>query len=268
MSLIEWLLVYAGLGALVGFLAGLLGVGGGGILVPILTGLFIYQGNEPHIALRTALGTALACMVFSAAASMYAHHQQRNISWNFVWSMVPGIVAGSFLTTHFSLYIPALYIGIFFTLFMALIAAQLFFSWQIRPTQSVSTWIDKTGVGILIGFISALAAVGGGFLTITYLQYRQLGIKQAIGTTAAMGLPVALAGSLGYMITGKGAGIVWGLNVGFICVPALVAIASMSVLLAPVGANLSKKLSDQSLKKILAIICVLLSVKMLFSLLQ
>ena len=189
---VEWLLLYAPLGMLVGFMAGLLGVGGGGILVPLLASLFVYQGFEQHVHL--ALGTALTSMIVTSAASTQAHNARGVVQWNVVGGMALGIIMGAYAATQIASKVNAFYIALFFAIFMALVAIQMFIGWQPSPSKRPIKQLALITIGVAIGAVSALAAVGGGFLTLLYLGYKNIEIKKAIGTSAAIGFPMLLRG--------------------------------------------------------------------------
>lgn len=261
----EWVVIYGVLGALVGFLAGLLGVGGGGLLVPLLAMMLRYQGMAAEHVVHYALGTAFACMIVSSAASIRAHARQRQVVWHVFFSMAAGILIGTYAMTRAAAQVHSGYIALFFAAFMALIAMQMFMNWKPAPSRRPTTFWGLGFAGIIIGSVSALAAVGGGFLTITYLTYKHLPMKRAIGTSAAIGLPIALAGTMGYALNGwqqtANDPRMW----GFIYLPAFVMISLTSIIAAPAGARLAQRLEDVQLKRIFAIICVLLSVKMVMA---
>ena len=265
MPTIEWLLLYGLLGAFVGFLAGLLGVGGGGILVPLLVAIFGYQDLGAENRVHLALGTSLACMIISSTASMRAHAARGTVEWKMVYGMAPGIIVGAFLITRLAARVNAMYIAVFFALFMALVAVQMFLNWKPKTSQAPAHWRGLFAVGAAIGSVSALAAVGGGFLTVTYLGYKNLDIKKAIGTSAAIGFPIAIAGTLGYMISGWSRNLTEPLTLGFIYLPAFIAISLASMAAAPYGVRCAQGLPELHLKKMLAIISLLLSIKMICS---
>ncbi|MES2674552.1 MAG: sulfite exporter TauE/SafE family protein [Pseudomonadota bacterium] len=268
MSGIEWILLYMLLGAVVGFLAGLLGLGGGGILVPILTSFFIYQGVHKDNVVHLALGTAMACMIISSLSSIRAHALRGAVEWRAVKAMAPGIIVGGFLTTRLATELSSAYIAIFFSAFMALVAVQMFLSWSPAPSQNKlgpnNAWFNQSfWVGTGIGSVSALAAVGGGFLTIAFLTFRNMEIKKAIGTSAAIGFFIAIAGTLGYMINGWSSTSRLPYTLGFIYLPAFFAISITSILMAPYGVRWSHRIPAPVLKKIFAMIALVLSIKML-----
>jgi uncharacterized membrane protein YfcA len=262
---IEWLLLYIALGALVGFMAGLLGLGGGGILVPLLASIFKYQGIGTDNVVHLALGTSLTCMIISSAASIRAHASRGTVVWRVVGGMAPGIILGALLSTQLAAHINATYIALFFALFMALVAGQMFVNWQPTPSQTPTTLRGLAAAGVGIGSVSALAAVGGGFLTVAYLGYKNVGMKKAIGTSAAIGFPIAITGTIGYVISGWSKTLGNPYTLGYIYVPAFLAISIASALAAPYGVRCSHNLPETYLKKIFAVISLLLSVKMLAS---
>lgn len=256
------------LGAFVGFLAGLLGLGGGGILVPLLAAIFTYQGIGGDNVMHLALGTALTCMIISSTASVRAHAARGAVEWRVVGSMAPGIMLGAFLATQIAAHIHSTYIALFFALFMALVAAQMFLNWKPAPSQTPMTFSGLMATGMGIGSVSALAAVGGGFLTVVYLGYKNVDMKKAIGTSAAIGFPIAISGAAGYMISGWSNTSGSAYTLGYVYVPAFLAICITSVIAAPYGVRCSHGLPEKSLKKIFAVISLLLSIKMFVSFVQ
>lgn len=268
MSVIEWVVLYVAVGALVGFMAGLLGLGGGGILVPLLASLFTYQGLGADNVVHLALGTSLTCMIVSSIASTRAHAARGTVAWQVVGGMAPGIMLGAFGVTQFAANLNASWIALFFSLFMALIALQMFINWQPKPSTTPTTFRGLFATGIGIGSVSALAAVGGGFLTVAYLGYKNVGMKHAIGTSAAIGLPIAITGATGYMISGWSRTLHNAYTLGYVYVPAFLAISVASFIAAPYGVRCSQRLSEAQLKKLFASISLLLSVKMLVSFVQ
>jgi uncharacterized membrane protein YfcA len=265
---IEWIMLYVLLGAFVGFMAGLLGVGGGGILVPLLAAIFTRQGFSADHVVHLALGTSLTCMIVSSTASMRAHAARGAIVWRVVVGMAPGIMVGAFLVTQIAAHINPVSITLFFALFMALVAGQMFLNWQPPPGRTPTTVPGLMTAGVGIGSVSALAAVGGGFLTVAYLGYKNVDMKKAVGTSAAIGFPIAIAGAVGYLISGWSATSGDPNTFGYVYVPAFLAIAVASSVAAPYGVRCSHGLPEAQLKKVFAIVSLLLSIAMLSSLMD
>jgi uncharacterized membrane protein YfcA len=260
---IEWMLLYGTVGLSVGLIAGMLGVGGGGILVPLLAMIFRHQDFDQTHIVHYALGTTFACMIFSSLSSIKAHAHHGYIIWNLFITLSSGIILGTFVTTRVAVQIHSDYIAIFFAIFMALIALQMFLNWKPNPSNTPSKLWHTVMIGAGIGAVSAVAAVGGGFLTITYLNYKNIAFKKAIGTSAAIGLPIAIAGTIGYLLNGWSETASSPYMFGFIYMPAFLIISITSALAAPVGANFTHRLPDAYLKKVFAIMCLALSLKML-----
>ncbi len=265
---VELVFVFLTLGAFVGFMAGLLGIGGGGILVPVLTTIFIYQGFAIENVVHIALGTSMACIMVTSFSSLRAHHANGAVIWQLVKTMAPAIVVGTFIATFVAAQISSKGLAIFFSVFMAYVASQMFRAKKVQASGSSAGKVELGLVGFGIGAISALVSIGGGSLTVPYLTWRNIDIRKAIGTSAALGFPIAITGTLGYLINGFAAG---GVNpqytFGFVYLPAVLLVTIPSFFTAPIGAKLTQTLPVQTLKKIFGVLLLLLSVKMLVSLL-
>ncbi len=260
---LQWLPAYLGLGAMVGLLAGLFGIGGGGIMVPVLTMLFIAQGFPPEHIVHMALATSMAAIVPTALASLLAHHRHQAVHWPVVARMTPGILLGTFAATFLASLIPATPLAIFFSIFMAFVSLQLFLDRKPKPSRQLPGLPGMTLAGMSIGGLSALVAIGGGSLTVPFLAWCNVAVRAAIGTSAAVGLPVALAGALGYLINGWQTTGLPPFTLGFIYWPAVIVIASLSLVSAPLGARLAHRLPVRLLKRLFAILSLLLALQML-----
>jgi uncharacterized protein len=261
-----WWLSYPVLGALVGLMAGLLGVGGGAITVAVLTPLFLAQGFPREQVVHMALGTSMAAIVLTSLSSARAHHRHGGVRWDVVKAITPGILAGTFGGTFVASRVPAGPLAIFFVLFTAWVAVQMLLNVRPEPSRQLPGPLGVTGVGLGIGGISALVAIGGGALTVPFLTWCNVPVRNAIGTSAAVGFPIAVAGTLGYIVNGWGAQGTPPFTAGYIYLPALVLVAGVSVTLAPLGARLAQRLPVPLLKRIFAGVLLLLCAKMLHSL--
>jgi len=262
---IEWVLSFLLLGSLVGFLAGLLGIGGGGIMVPVLTLIFLHQGVEVNSVLHLALGTSMASIIFTSISSLRAHHAHSAINWSLVKLMSMGVVVGTFMGTFLATNASSFYLAIFFTIFMAYVALKLLLKKQneitYKPINDKNLLISGGGIGL----ISALVSIGGGSLTVPYLVSKGIDIKKAIGTSAAIGLPISVTGTLGYLINGWNNNLSYDYTFGFIYLPAVFLISITSFFTAPYGAKLAQHLPVNILKKVFALLLISLSLKMLLS---
>jgi len=263
---LELVIMFITLGLFVGIMAGLLGIGGGGILVPVLTTIFIYQGVPKDSVVHLALGTSMACIAVTAFSSMRAHHAHGSVIWPLLKAMAAGVIIGSFGATFVTTQLSSTTLAMFFALFMAYVSAQMWRPLTLQPTSKSITSGELALVGLGIGAISALVSIGGGALTVPYLSWRNINMRHAIGTSAALGLCIALAGSLGYVINGQmHAPAAAAYSFGYIYLPALVLVSIPSFFTAPLGAKLMQKLPIVTLKKIFAVMLILLSLKMLAS---
>jgi uncharacterized membrane protein YfcA len=261
----EWILAFLLLGSIVGFVAGLLGVGGGGIMVPLLTLIFLQQGVDSDSVMHLALGTSMAAIIFTSISSLRAHNGHGTIKWNIVKLMSVGVILGTFIGTFLASYLSSLYLAIFFTSFMAYVAIKLLIKKQINTENTVISNQNLFFSASGIGAVSALVSIGGGSLTVPYLVSKSIDVKKAIGTSAAIGLPISITGTIGYLINGWSTDLGYDYTVGFIYLPAVLLISVTSFFTAPYGAKLAQRLPVNILKKVFALLLILLSVKMLLS---
>ncbi|TXH79429.1 MAG: sulfite exporter TauE/SafE family protein [Thiothrix sp.] len=264
---IQWFMAYLALGVVVGFFAGLLGVGGGGIMVPALTAMFAAQGLPFEHLVHVSLATSMAAIVVTSASSLRAHQKHGAIQWNIVKSITPGILLGTFGAAMIAAYIPSLSLAIFFVVFMAYVSVQMWLNVKPKPSRQLPSPLGLSGVGLIIGGVSALVAIGGGSLSVPFMTWCNVKIQQAIATSAAIGLPIALAGTLGYLVSGMGVEGLPKYTFGFIYLPAAASIALVSVFTAPLGAKLAHQLPVATLKKVFAVLLIGLSLKMLHTIL-
>lgn len=261
-----WLVGYLVLGAVAGFFAGLLGVGGGAIMVPVLALMFAAQGFSDAHLMHLALGTSMAAIVFTSISSLRAHHQHGAVQWPIVRTITPGILLGTFAGAQLASIIPTRPLAIFFTVFMSYVAFQMLANIKPKPSRQLPGPVGMFAVGGGIGSVSALVAIGGGSLSVPFMTWCNVKMHHAIGTSAAIGLPIALAGTAGYLVGGAGTiGLPTG-SFGYIYLPALLACVAMSILTAPLGAKAAHKLPVATLKKIFAGVILLLLAKMVHGL--
>jgi len=261
-----WLLGYLALGAVAGFFAGLLGVGGGAIMVPVLALMFAAQGFPQEHLMHLALGTSMATIIFTSISSLRAHHAHGAVIWPIVRAIAPGIVVGTLAGANVAAAVPTRPLAIFFTVFIGYVAVQMILNVKPKPSRNLPGAAGMFGVGAGIGGISALAAIGGGSLSVPFMTWCNIKVHQAIGTSAAIGFPIAVAGTIGYMIGGHGASGLPAGSFGFIYLPALAATVVASFMTAPLGAKVAHSLPVPVIKKVFAGVLILLSAKMLHGL--
>jgi len=262
-----WLLGYVLLGCGAGFVAGLFGVGGGLLIVPLLLMLFIAQQFPPDHLMHLALGTAMASIAFTSLSSLRAHHGHGAVRWEVVRWMAPGLVLGTFGGSQLAGLAPTRPLAMVFTAIAYLAALQILFAIQPRPSHKPPGHALLVSVGGLIGAVSSLIAAGGGFLSIPFMLWRNIPIHQAVGTSAALGFPLALAGTFGYVIAGWGEPGLPPRSFGYVYLPALIGIVAATMLTAPIGARVAHNLPVKKLKRAFGIFLALLATKMLHSLL-
>jgi uncharacterized membrane protein YfcA len=262
----EWWIVYLLMGLFVGFFAGLLGIGGGLILVTLMVYLFTLQGFPADRLLHLALGTSIASIVFTSISSLRAHHKHGAVRWDILRMAVPGLVIGTLLGTIVADLLQSKYLAIFFVIFVYYSAAQMFANVKPKPTRQLPGKAGMIAVSLVIGVVSSLVGVGGGVMTIPLMNLCNVPMRQAIGTSAALGLPIAVAGTAGFIATGWGKDHLPALSVGYVYLPALVGIVIGTFITVPWGAKMAHSMPVTRLTKIFAVILFILATKMLWSL--
>jgi uncharacterized membrane protein YfcA len=201
----------------------------------------------------------------TSASSLIAHQKHQGVVWEVVKIMAPAVLVGTFVATYFVTQISAHYLAIFFALFMTFVSIQMFLNRQPKPSRILPGKLGLLTAGSGIGAISAVVAIGGGSLSVPFLVRHNVPLKKAIGTSAAMGFPIAVAGTLGYLINGWNSNYQQDYLFGFIYLPAVLLISLVSYFTAPLGARLAHKLPVSVLKKVFAVFLLLLGMKMLLS---
>lgn len=257
-----FVLIYLAIGFIAGFIAGLLGVGGGLILVPVLSWAFAQQGFPASYDLHMALATSLGTIVFTSIASLRAHHRHGAVRWEAVRRITPGIVLGTLAGAMAAAWLPDLGLRLFFTLFLIYAATQMLLDLKPGPHRQLPGWAGMSAAGGVIGLVSSWVGIGGGTLSVPFLAWCNVRFQEAIGTSAAIGLPIALAGTAGYALSGQAVPGLPTWSLGFVYLPALIAVASMSVLAAPWGARLAHRLPVARLKRVFAGLLYLLALRM------
>lgn len=261
----EWS-AYLGIGALVGFAAGLLGIGGGVVMVPLLVLVFRATGVPPEHIMHVALGTALAAMIFTSLSSMRAHHAHGAVDWKIARSMSPGMLAGSFVAALVAGFIPTWPLALGFTVLVFYAATQILLDLRPPGSRELPGAAGLFGAGAAIGAVSSLLAAGGAFMTIPFLAWCKVPLRRAIGTAAANGLPIAIAGTAGYVFNGWREDALPGPSIGYVYLPALALVVITSMLAAPLGARLAHRLPVKRLRTLFAALLYFFAIRMLIGL--
>lgn len=261
------MLTYLGVGAVAGILAGLLGIGGGLIIVPMLVFCLTRQDIPQEFIMHIALGTSMASIIFTSVSSFWAHHRRGAVRWMVVRRIVPGILLGTFLGTCVAARMSTDFLKGFFVIFLYYVAIQMLINKKPKPSREVPGQAGMFGVGNVIGVVSSLVGIGGGTLSVPFMMWCNIAVHEAIGTSAAIGFPIAIAGTVGYIVNGYQ---VLGLpeySLGYVYLPALVGIACASVVTAPLGVYLAHSLPVDRLKRVFAVLLLAVGTRMLVSLL-
>lgn len=264
MDITFWL-TYLGVGVFVGFFAGLLGIGGGAVMVPILSLTFAARGFSNDHVVHMALATSMATIIPGSFASAWMHHQHQAVNWEVLKKMVPGILVGTFsgaIAAHFA---STAFLKLFFVGFICFLAVQLLFDLKPKSRHALPGSGGLFAFGVLMGVISSFAGIGGAVLSIAFLTWCNLRMHEAIGTAAAIGVPLAIAGTVGFIATGMMDRELPPWSLGYVYLPAFAGIAATSFVVAPLGAKLAHRLPVVVLRRIFVVFLVGLAAKMAIS---
>ncbi|MCG2583786.1 sulfite exporter TauE/SafE family protein [Massilia sp. TS11] len=253
------------MGAFGGFAAGMLGIGGGMILVPFITMIFSARGFPPALTVKMAIATSLATIAFTSLSSMRAHHKHGAVRWDLVKLLVPGIVVGAWIGPALAKQMDARVLALVFAAFVGFSATQMV---RARP----ATQQDKPlpgrlglfGAGGVIGVVSGIVGAGGGFISVPFMTHRGVRIHNAVATSAALGFPIALFGTLSNIYFGWGTPDLPAYSAGFVYLPALAVIVAASMFMAPVGARVAHRTPVARMKRIFGVVLYSLAAYMLW----
>ena len=256
--------IYLLLGVVAGILAGLLGVGGGLIIVPVLYEVFTHKAFDIDACMHMAIATSLATIILTSNISAFSHHKQQAVLWRVVMRLSPGILLGAAAGAMVADYLPTVILKSVFAVFELVVAVQM--AWSVRP-QSSRSLPDSCGMffaGSVIGSVSSIIGIGGGTLTVPFLTWCRITMHRAIGTSAACGLPIAVSGALFYIILGWGDTRLPDSSLGYVYIPAFIWISVASLLFTPVGVWLAHRLPVVALRRIFALLLAIIGLRMLF----
>ena len=271
LPMLDPLLIFelATLGLATGFLAGLLGIGGGMLIGPFMTIILSTTGIGADLAVKMAIATSMATIMFTSISSVRAHHKRGAVRWDIVKGLAPGIVLGGAIASAgvFAL-LKGTALAIFFALFVGFSATQMFLDKKPKPSRQMPGTAGQVAAGSLIGFLSGLVGAGGGFISVPFMVAHNISIINAVATSAALGFPIALANTVGYVVSGTSLPGLPPHSLGYVWLPALGVIACCSVLTAPWGAKMAHRLPVAKLKRVFALILYVLAAYMLWKGLQ
>lgn len=242
------------LGSATGFLAGLLGIGGGMVLVPFISIILTSKGFPQEYTVKMAVATSLATICFTSLSSVYAHQRHGAVLWPIFRRLSPGIILGSLVGAQVAVALPGKVLNILFGLFVSFSATQMFLNKKPKPTRTMPDRLGTFGMGSLIGVVSALVGAGGAFISVPIMTWCNVKIHNAVGTSSALGFPIAMAGTLGYIWAGKDMLDMPPGSFGYIYLPGLIIISLASVFTAPFGARTAHSMDIRPLKKVFGVL--------------
>ena len=255
-------LIFGALGILAGLLAGMFGIGGGLIIVPVLIGTFINLGFDNEIIVQLSVGTAISCIIFTGLSSANAHRKKKSIEFQQFKPVATGIIFGAFAGAFFAVQIKGLILKLSIATFLLLVGLQILFDIKITSKKISPTMTHSVFTGSIIGFLSSILGIGGGTFSVPYFRSIGLSLTSAIGTSAACGVPIAIFGTLGYIIAGVNVDILPNMSFGYIYLPALIGVSVTSIFFAKHGANLAHYLSQIVLRRLMASWFLIVSIYM------
>lgn len=250
-------------GVFSGTVAGLLGVGGGLIIVPIIVAILHTQGLAADYSIKIAVATSLAIIIPTSLSSARAHHRSGALRWPLFWQLLPGIVGGTVLGGFIVDAMPELWLRLFFSAGCWVVGLKMLFGAQPQPHRQLPGAVGMGAAGSFIGAVSAMLGIGGGSLTVPFLHWCNVNMREAVATSSACGLPIAVAGAITLALTGMDLEALPEYSLGYIYLPAFLGIASTAVLMAPVGAKLAHRLPVGVLKKCLSLFLLAAGTRML-----
>lgn len=255
----QLILELALMGACAGFLAGLLGIGGGMVMVPFMTFILTAKGFPEDHVVKMAVATSLATICFTSLSSVWAHHKRGAVLWPVARVLAPGILVGSLLGAQIAVALPTKILSVLFALFIAFSATQMFLNRKPKPTRTLPSALGMFGMGNVIGMLSALVGAGGAFVSVPFMTWCNVKIHQAVGTSAALGFPIALAGTLGYILAGHHLPDMPSGAMGYVYMPGLLFISLASISTAPLGARTAHRMDITPLKRAFAVVLYILA---------
>jgi uncharacterized membrane protein YfcA len=247
------------LGAATGFLAGLLGIGGGMLMVPFVTFVLTAKGFPAEYVVKMAVATSLATICFTSLSSVRAHHKRGFVRWPIARVLAPGIVVGALIGAQIAVALPGKALGVLFALFVAFSATQMLMDRKPQPTRTMPGTLGTFAAGNAIGLLSSLVGAGGAFISVPFMTWCNVKIHDAVGTSSALGFPIAFAGTVGYIWAGQDLPALPPGALGYIYLPGLIVISIASVLTAPLGARTAHRMDIRPLRRLFALVLYVLA---------
>ena len=252
-------------GALAGISAGLLGIGGGIIIVPVLAMVFESQQVNIHVLMHVAIGTSLATIVVTSLSSVRAHHKRQAIDWSVVHVMAIGVFVGGLTGAILANFIQGKDLRLIFSFFLCLVAIQMYIGNNIKAHRKLPAKTGMLTAAGVIGMVSSLMGVGGGSMSVPFLTWCNVSIRKAVAISSAIGFPIAVSGTIGFIIIGWDVPDRPDMSIGFVNLPAFLSIVVASTLFAPVGAWLAHRVPVDILRRFFIVFLLMLGIRMVLS---
>ncbi|GAB6140625.1 sulfite exporter TauE/SafE family protein [Methylosoma difficile] len=261
--MLDIIIASACLGLVAGLLAGLFGIGGGLVIVPVLAFVFTAHGFPSELIMMMAIATSLATIILTALSSIYTHHRLGAVLWQKVFKLSPGIIVGTAIGAFLAKQLSTDGLKLLLGVFLVYVGLQMALQFQPKQGRKALAGFWDFFAGNVIGLLSAMVGIGGGTLTVPYLLYNQLPMRNAVAISSACGLPIAIIGTLSYTWLGQNTPNLPSWSLGYIYLPAVLGISLTSIFTAPVGAWLANKLPAKQLKRYFSILLLVMAVKLL-----
>ena len=252
------------LGTVSGLIAGLFGVGGGLIIVPILAVVFAAQGFQADLVMIMSVATSLATIILTSISSVLAHQRLNSVLWPKVKNLAPGILIGAGIGAVVAEQITGNILRYVFIVYLLIIGVQMAIQFKPKPGREPSSKALDFGASTIIGLFSSLLGIGGGTLIVPFLVHFQTPIRNAVAVASACGLPIAIAGTIGYALLGKDALHLPAWSLGYIYLPSFFGIVLTSTYTAMLGAKLAHKLPAEKLKRFFSLLLFVMAAKLLW----
>ena len=252
------------LGMVSGVLAGLFGIGGGMIIVPVLVFLFSAQGLPNELIMIMAIATSLAAIILTASSSVLSHHRLGAVLWDKVYRLAPGIMLGAAIGAGVADYINEDVLRIIFIIFLLYVGTQMALGTKAKAGTANYSKVFDFVIAALIGLLSSLVGIGGGTLTVPFLVHCRIPMRNAVAIASACGLPIAIASTASYMILGMSVPNLPPWSFGYVYLPSFFGVGLGSIFTAPIGANLAHKLPAQQLKRYFSVLIYFLAIKLIW----
>jgi len=247
-------------GGISGFLAGLLGIGGGMILVPFMILVFGHLGFNPEVIVHMAIATGMATILFTTSSAIWAHHKHGSVDWKLVVALSPGMIFGG-LVGGSELFeaLKTSWLSLFFALFIVYSSIQMLLNKKPKPGRELPGPVGLFGFGTFAGALASLVGAGGAFITVPFMLWCNVKPHNAMASSSGLGFPIAAAATLGYMYGSWGNPNLPAGSLGFVYLPAVACIVAVSIFTAPIGAKMARKLNVGQLKRVFGVMLLFLA---------